>query len=261
MPFAYFGAKHGLARYYPPPAYEHIIEPFAGAAGYSVYWATPAHRVTLIDSDPRVIKVWHELQHNGDEFIKDAHDQWKHDDYVTNPLLYSIGCGLYRVKEGKAAKKSTMMVQMWPGVERRIRAVLPMIERWEVICADYSALYEHEATWFLDPPYFESRTGKSGNRYGDKAHRLDYPRIANFALTRPGQVIVCEQGEADWLPFSPLKSQRTRFREGDSQVRTEVMWTNQDEPDDADEQRRLASDRRWKRMKPRGDKWMPRHLR
>ena len=49
MPFAYYGAKHELARKYPRPRYPLIIEPFAGAAGYSCHWAHRGTNVMLID--------------------------------------------------------------------------------------------------------------------------------------------------------------------------------------------------------------------
>ena len=47
------------------------------------------------------------------------------------------------------------------------------------------------------------------------------------------QVIVCEQDGADWLPFRPfmhIKSTEGRLREARS---AEVVWTNQEEPDEA----------------------------
>ena len=56
----YYGGKWTLARRYGPPQHEHVIEPFAGFAGYSTYWE-PA-KVTLLDSDPKIIGTWHYLQ-------------------------------------------------------------------------------------------------------------------------------------------------------------------------------------------------------
>jgi len=35
--FSYYGSKSKLAQHYPTPKYDTIVEPFAGAAGYSLY--------------------------------------------------------------------------------------------------------------------------------------------------------------------------------------------------------------------------------
>ena len=49
--FSYFGGKWRAAPHYPAPTEPHIIEPFAGAAGYAMRY--PERKVTLIDADPR----------------------------------------------------------------------------------------------------------------------------------------------------------------------------------------------------------------
>lgn len=254
MPFSYMGAKHGLARYYPPPSQELIIEPFAGAAGYSVYWSTH-HKVLLMDIDPFVIRLWHELQSDDAIAILDeAQEQvYRDSDQVTNPFVYSIGCGLYRVKPGGTAKRSTMMVTMWPGMRRRIEAALPRIREWDIVCADYRDAPCVQATWFIDAPYEEDRASKSGNRYGHKARNIDYTELGSYAVTRPGQVIVCEQSSAHWLPFTPLRNQRT----ANGQNRTEMIWTAGTAASDAEQVSKEAAARRFARMKvkpygPRG---------
>lgn len=262
MPFAYFGAKHRFARYYPPPAHNRIIEPFAGSAGYSVYWATPFHKVMLVDSDPLVIDMWLALQDANITEVLDEAEAQLTEDRVTSPFIYSIGGGLTRVKPGGSAKTSEMMRNMWPGIRRRIEAVLPMVRRWDIYHADYQDLvYPPESTIFVDAPYQPKTPGTAAHRYGEK--RLDYGVLADWVIDRSdwSQMIVCEQGDADWLPFEVLQSHRTRMRKNDPQPRTEVMWSNQYEPDNADAQRRAASARRWARMKPREDKWAPRATR
>lgn len=257
MPFAYFGAKHRFARYYPPPAYPTIVEPFAGAAGYSVYWATPEHKVYLVDSDPLVVRMWHTLQDLDARELLDAAESQLTEDYVTSPFIYSIAGGLTRVKPGGQAKTSKMMRDMWPGVRRRIEAALPMIRNWTVVCGDYHNATLLDATYFVDAPYQPTTAGTAAHRYGDK--HIDYEELAYWCTRRAdgNQMIVCEQGDADWLPFEVLGKHRTRMRTDDPQPRTEVYWTNQPEPPDAAKQRKAASARRWARMKPREDKWRP----
>src|SRR5262245_29982092 len=57
--FTYFGGKSALARYYPEPEHDKLVEPFAVAAGY----ATRYHRrnVILVEKDPRVATLWRYL--------------------------------------------------------------------------------------------------------------------------------------------------------------------------------------------------------
>ena len=52
-----FGGKYNLSRsHYPPPLHDRIVEPFAGAASYSVCY--PERDVVLIDKDERFVKIW-----------------------------------------------------------------------------------------------------------------------------------------------------------------------------------------------------------
>ncbi len=50
---------------------------------------------------------------------------------------------------------------------------------------------------------------------------IDYSGLAEWCKTRKGQVIVCEQLGADWLPFREL----TKIK-GLKNKSTEVIWTN-----------------------------------
>lgn len=59
--FSYFGSKHRLARRYPEPDYDTIVEPFAGSAGYSFYGTRWRKRVYLYDVDENVVEVWRYL--------------------------------------------------------------------------------------------------------------------------------------------------------------------------------------------------------
>src|SRR5690348_1211068 len=54
--FLLYGGKWRISRVYGPPRYPQVIEPFAGGAGYSVYWE-PKH-VTLIERDPLIAGLW-----------------------------------------------------------------------------------------------------------------------------------------------------------------------------------------------------------
>jgi site-specific DNA-adenine methylase len=52
----YYGAKHSIARKYPPPEYPTIIEPFAGSAAYSSLYSD--REIILIDKDPIIAGIW-----------------------------------------------------------------------------------------------------------------------------------------------------------------------------------------------------------
>jgi site-specific DNA-adenine methylase len=49
--FCYYGGKWRAAPHYPAPEHDRIIEPFAGAAGYSMRY--PQKRVALYEKDPK----------------------------------------------------------------------------------------------------------------------------------------------------------------------------------------------------------------
>jgi hypothetical protein len=58
--FPFYGGKHRLARRLGKPRCAHVIEPFAGSAGFSTFWEPP--NVTLVELDPVIISVWEYLQ-------------------------------------------------------------------------------------------------------------------------------------------------------------------------------------------------------
>lgn len=226
MPFAYYGAKHGLARRYPPPAGATIIEPFAGSAGYACHWATPAHRVVLVEKDPAVVALWREVQALTPEALR-AIDAELLRDRVSHPLLCALfgGSGLNASLDGKDQARTLRGLTDWPAVRRRIVRLLPLVRRWTVIEGDYHDAPDCWASWFIDPPYCPGKHEAGANyRYG--AEGLDYVELADWCRSRRGQVIVCEQESADWLPFRPLARQQSYVTRGAaSGERIEMVWT------------------------------------
>lgn len=228
MPFAYFGAKHGLARYYPPPGLSTIIEPFAGAAGYSVYWARPGQRVKLYDKDPAVVALWETLLGSScRDVLQDCEEQLA-SGQATHPFLTMIrGSGHGRVSGQEVAKVNDWMKVMWGQEKRRILGALPVMQsgKWSIEGRSYETLDNDRAVWFIDPPYKPYGTS-AGNEYGQGASTIDYEHLSAWCQERRGQVIVCEQQPADWLNFRPFRKQaplstsRTGFQE-----RVEVIWS------------------------------------
>lgn len=54
--FNFYGSKWRFARYYSPPEYARLVEPFAGSASYSLHY--PERQVELYDVDPVIAGVW-----------------------------------------------------------------------------------------------------------------------------------------------------------------------------------------------------------
>ncbi|SRR6266550_2294691 len=200
--FNYPGSKYHLAKHYPAPMYDTIIEPFAGSAQYSfLHWRK---RVILIDLNPDIIALWHRLQRASvDEILAlptfGDSELIVHEDpafrfLITLGLAPSTSLGKQRAGTGN-------WITHWPGKRKKIAEGLGKIRHWEIIEGDYySRSLDIRATWFIDPPY------QYGVTYS--CPRLDYIDLAEWTLTRKGQIIVCEQSDANWLPFHHLYGER-----------------------------------------------------
>lgn len=221
MPFAYYGAKHGLAAHYPPPRFSTIIEPFAGAAGYSCRHATSAHAVLLNDLDPVVVALWQRLATmTPADLFAIAPELGKR----TTELLVA-GCGgagsWVPVAGGKSRQITPRMVKDWPTVRRRILKALPNLPAWRIVAGDFHDLPDCEATWFIDPPYQPLGTMAGA---GYRQNSIDYADLGEWCKSRRGQVIVCEQSPASWLPFQPFRTQRHAGGSKVGATRVEVVW-------------------------------------
>lgn len=234
MPFAYYGAKHGLCKRgaYPPPRYGTIIEPFAGAAGYSCRFATPEHRVILLDADPEVIALWRRVQAMTPGGLQAIEDSLLAERTV-DPLVAGSGgsTSIVATMDGLSRVITPRMRKDWHQVRRRIAATADRARRWQVSLGDYSTAPDVEATWFIDPPYQPSKFG-AGAFYRKGADGLDYEALAEWCRSRRGQVIVCEQSPARWLPFRPLirQSNGVATPGGVGTRRVELIWTNDAPP-------------------------------
>ncbi len=236
MPFGYFGAKHGAARMYPAPRYDWVVEPFAGAAGYACYWARRnriSHAI-LIDNNPAVIALWRRLQAMSVRELMSL-VQPPLGTKSADPLFTDGGRQGLSMLVGRPQSITSRMVKDWPRVRARIAATLPLIREWDIRCGDYTDAPDIEATWFIDPPY-GLRDGVSGKKtaggYSYKDARAitftRYNELAAWCRARTGQVIVCEQMPADWLPFRAFRRQRNAVGRGRHAIRTEAIWLNEE---------------------------------
>lgn len=205
--FTFFGGKWRLALNYRPPKHDLIIEPFAGSAGYSVTYHR--HKVILIERDPVIASVWRYLISATKKDIQNLPSLNMGESVdsldICDPakLLIGFWCGIGRPSPGRTMTKRLGKVQpstYWyhDKIRQRIANQVEHIKHWEIIEGDFSGIDNFDATWFIDPPY-----SKAGRHY---RFTLDGSRenLAEFCISRRGQIIVCEGGSAEWLPFDVL---------------------------------------------------------
>lgn len=226
--FSYFGGKFMRAPHYPSPRHAVTVEPFAGAAGYSVRHRLGGKAI-LVDASPYVSGVWRFLIGSS------------RDDILRLPLMESgqnvdslpvcqearwlIG---FWINQGSGVPKKTMggrasnrQFGTWGEAPRqRIATQVDLIRDWQIIEGDYRDAPDIEATWFIDPPY-----SAHPNHYAAKL--TDYASLAGWARQRRGQVMVCETTGADWLPFRPI----TKVVGSSHRVTQEMLWEPQTDLD------------------------------
>lgn len=191
--FPYFGRKATLAPSYPGPTYPLVIEPFAGSMAYSLH-----HQPDLaigIERDERLFDLWHRMLRLTEVPEPPVVGS------TTDDLLVKLCSYSEHASTSGPMTVTSRMVRDWRSVhERAMRQA-----RWASTAVNYTKgsyldAPDLEATWFIDPPY--QQANRRGYRYG--ASGINFNQLAEWCKSRRGQVIVCEQEGADWLPFVPL---------------------------------------------------------
>lgn len=196
--------------------YDKIIEPFAGTARYSLKYFD--REVLLIDKDPIIVRLWHFLQGCTASDILGLPDltyKQSTDDYnLSGDEKLLLG---FMVARGAASpQKVVQKFSDIPRAKKRIAGNLYKIRHWVVRLGEYGGVANEQATWFIDPPY-----QFGGEHYRCSNRSLDYRGLADWCESRQGQVIVCENTKADWLPFNPLREMRGAYSKT-----IEAIWSN-----------------------------------
>jgi len=197
--FYYYGRKKQIAKYYPKPNFDTIVEPFAGSAAYSLYQDNWKKNVILIEKDPKVAAIWEWLINKAtvDE-IKNLPDLKVGE--KSSEFLHIVHAATKMAFHFKTIKVTPVLERNWE-ISRRVFAEnLHKIKHWQIHNCDYSAAPDIEATWFIDPPY----KGEPGLGYKFSSKMLDYNSLAEWALKRKGEIIFCEGEYGDYLPFRQL---------------------------------------------------------
>jgi site-specific DNA-adenine methylase len=226
--FSYYGSKSKIVGYYPPPKHKRIIEPFAGSARYSLkYWQND---VLLVDKYPVIVEVWNYLKNASEADILNLPKLQKGED-LRNCNLSKTEMDFMGFLVTGGVESPRFKVASFNGVNverdlKRISSLLFKIRHWQIKLGSYDELENVEATWFIDPPY-----QFGGQHYKESSKNIDFGKLAEWCMNRNGQVIVCENTKADWLPFKPMvEMQGTMFRT------TEAIWSNQKTNYDAQQQ-------------------------
>lgn len=226
----YYGGKFRAAPRYPAPSCDTIIEPFAGAAGYSLRY--PDRKVILVEKYAVIAEIWRYLIRAPADEIRRIPKNIQHVDelpsWVPMPARNLVGwwmngaCVSPCKQLSAGRKKLASMGRIFEGwteaTRERVASQVQYIRHWKVIEGDYTAAPPPiTATWFIDPPY----NNKAGSYYVENG--LDYPALAAWCLERSGQVMVCENEGAEWLPFRLFASIKSQVS---GRVSKEVLWTN-----------------------------------
>jgi len=216
--FSYYGSKSKIVDYYPPPKHKRIIEPFAGSARYSLkYWQND---VLLVDKYPVIIEVWNYLKNASEQDILKLprlNTGQTIDDFKLSDIERKF-MG-FMVQDGTTGMRRTASYFAVKRMDEKFSFIiknLHKIKHWEIRLDSYENLINEEATWFVDPPY-----QFGGHEYKMSNKNINFKELAEWCESRNGQVIVCENTKADWLPFKPMKEmQGTMFKT------TEAIWSN-----------------------------------
>ena len=216
--FSYYGGKSKIIKYYPMPKYNTIIEPFAGSARYCLRFFEK--QCWINDSYNTIYNIWNWIQNAKTEDLNKFPNIQKGQDIrnfnLDKPIEQLLGFAInysvpypHYIYTTWAARDNEIL-----RLKKRLLKYIEKLGHWKITNEDYLKLPNIEATWFIDPPY-----QFGGKRY--IKNKINYKELAEWCKSRKGQIIVCENSKANWLPFVPLKEMW-----GQRHKTMEMIWTN-----------------------------------
>lgn len=225
--FCYYGGKWRAAPKYPKPKYDTIIEPFAGAAGYATRYAD--RKVVLVERDPVIAGLWKYLTQVSPGEIRAIPAEVPgtvEDLNICQEARWLVGFWLNKgmnapcKRPGKWMRTGARPNSYWgPVVREKIASQVERIRHWKVVEGSYEQAPDVPATWFVDPPY----------QVAGKIYRVKFDQfeaLADWCRSRQGQVMVCEQVGATWLPFEPFAVIKATPGERGKAYSSEAIWMN-----------------------------------
>jgi len=207
-----------------------VVEPFAGAAGY----ACRHYRrdVVLVDRSPIIAGIWRyliaesatsilalpDIPEGGtvDDMDAPQEARWLAGFWCNN------GAAAPCKSPSKWSREYGADAPNWLGwswkARQRVASQVDHIRHWRVIEGEYHDAPDVAATWFIDPPY----STPAGKYY--KEQPGSFSALGDWCRGRRGQVIVCEQEGADWLPFEPHHDMRSLGAASRPNRSAEVAW-------------------------------------
>lgn len=232
--FSYYGSKSKIVDCYPKPKFDKIIEPFAGSARYSLKYFD--RDVLLVDKYEVVVRIWKYLQQCSPKDILGLPEP-KLGEKIDVKDFDCDGAFLlmsFVIKSGSASPSLTVCSNRGEDgqikrIKKNIADQLFKIKHWKIVRGEYDNIPNERAVWFIDPPY-----QFGGEYYAENNKSIDFAELSRWSMSRIGQVIVCENTKADWMPFRPMKSMYGTMYET-----TEAIWSNYPTAYD-NEQQKLA---------------------
>lgn len=222
--FRYYGRKYSKIDLYPEPKYNLIIEPFAGSASYALRYYTK--RVILVEKDPLIYGIWDYIINKATpkrilKFpILQEGESTNDYNWLTQPEKDLIGFFIRTASRhpGRVYSGNKGYNKWNEKTRKQLSEDILKVKHWKIIYGSYEDLKNYKnATWFIDPPY----QGHGGSIYKKSNRDIDYKELGKWCKSRNGQVIVCENDNAKWLPFKKLFEQ---IQCGRNHI--ELIWTN-----------------------------------
>jgi site-specific DNA-adenine methylase len=219
----YYGGKYRISAMYGPPKYDTIIEPFAGAAGYSLRHSEKNVKLYEVNTD--LVAMWKWLISASPEDVLRLPVKFDHTDELdvehgAKVLIgFCLNTGIVSPAKTRSnwAKEYNETKQFWGiGRRERISQQVTGIKHWEcILVGDYSEIPNQEATWFIDPPY-----QNQGKHYIHNCENINFTHLAEWSKNRDGEVFVCEQEGATWLPWTHSKDVKANAKT----LRSKEVW-------------------------------------